>query len=47
MLPDIGGGVPRETREGRPLLAVETEVNEGLKSTNERDLSLVGLLGLS
>ncbi len=32
----------RETREGWPLLTVETEVNGGSKSTNERCLSLVG-----
>ncbi len=37
----------RETREGRPLLTVETEANGDSKSTNERGPSLVGLLGLS
>jgi hypothetical protein len=37
----------RETREGQPLLIVETEANGDSKSTNERDDSLVGLLGLS
>ncbi len=37
----------RETREGQPLLTVETEANGNSKSTNERDDSLVGLLGLS
>ncbi len=37
----------RETREGWPLLTVETEVNGDLKSTNERGPSLVGSLGLS
>ncbi len=30
-----------------PLLTVETEVNGGFKSTNERGPSLVGSLGLS
>ncbi len=34
-------------REGWPLLAVETEVNRDSKSTNERDLSLVGSFCLS
>ncbi len=33
--------------KGGPLLTVETEVNWGLKSTNERGRSLVGSLGLS
>jgi hypothetical protein len=33
---------PRETREGWPLLTVETEVNEDSKSTNEWGPSLVG-----
>jgi hypothetical protein len=37
----------RETREGWPLLTVEIEVNGDSKSTNERDPSLVGSLGLS
>jgi hypothetical protein len=37
----------RETREGRPLLTVETEVNRDSKSTNERGPSLAGFLGLS
>jgi hypothetical protein len=37
----------RETREGWPLLTVETEVNGDLKSANERGPSLVGSLGLS
>ncbi len=32
---------------GGPLLTVETEVNGGFKSTNERGPSLVGSLGLS
>jgi hypothetical protein len=36
-----------ETREGWPLLTVETEVNGNSKRTNERGPSLVGLLGLS
>ncbi len=37
--------VTRETREGWPLLTVETEVNGDSKSTNERVPSLVGSLG--
>jgi hypothetical protein len=37
----------RETREGRPLPTVETEVNGDSKSTNERDPSLVSSLDLS
>ncbi len=37
----------RETREGWPLLKVETEVNGDAKSTNERGPFLVGSLGLS
>jgi hypothetical protein len=37
----------RETREGWPLLTVETEVNWDSKSTNERGPSLIGSLGLS
>ncbi len=36
----------RETREGWPLLTVETEVNGDSKSTNEKSPSLVGFLGL-
>jgi len=36
----------RETREGWPLLTVETEVNGASKSTNERGPSLAGSLGL-
>jgi hypothetical protein len=36
----------RETKEGWPLLTVETEVNGDSKSTNERGPSLVGSLGL-
>jgi hypothetical protein len=36
----------RETREGWPLLAVETEVNGNSKRTNERSPFLVGSLGL-
>jgi hypothetical protein len=39
--------MPRETREGWPLLTVETEVNGDSKSTNERVLFLVSSLGLS
>ena len=35
----------RETREGWPLLTLETEVNGDSRSTNERDSSLVGSLG--
>ncbi len=37
----------RETREGWPLLTVETEVNRDSKCTNEKGLSLVGSLCLS
>ncbi len=37
----------KETREGRPLPTVETEVNGDSKSTNERDPSLVSSLDLS
>ncbi len=40
-------GMPRETREGCPLVTVETELNRDSKSTNERGPSLVGSLGLS
>jgi hypothetical protein len=36
----------RETREGWPLLTVETGVNVDSKRTNERDPSLDGSLGL-
>ncbi len=36
----------RKTIDGWPLLPVETEVNGNSKSTNERDPSLVGSLGL-
>ncbi len=36
----------RETREGWPLLTVETEVNGDSKSTNQKEPSLIGL-GLS
>jgi hypothetical protein len=35
---------PRETREGWPLLTVETKVNGDSKSTNEKGPSLVGRL---
>ncbi len=35
----------RETREGWPLLSVDTEPNRDSRSTYERGLSLVGLLG--
>ncbi len=37
----------RETREGWPLLTVETEANRDSKSTNERGPSLFGSLGSS
>ncbi len=37
----------RETREGWPLLTVETEKNGDSKSTNERGPSMVVSLGLS
>jgi len=37
----------RETREGWPLLTVETEVNGDSESTNERGPSLVDPLGFS
>ena len=37
---------PRETREGWPLLPVETEVNGDSKSTNESGPFLVDSLGL-
>jgi hypothetical protein len=37
----------RENRDRWPLLTVETEVNGDSKSTNERNPSLVGSLGLS
>jgi hypothetical protein len=36
----------RETREGLPLLTVETEVNGDSKSTNEKDPFLDGFVGL-
>jgi hypothetical protein len=36
-----------ETREGWPLLTVETEANGDLWSTNERGPSLVGSMGSS
>ncbi len=39
-----GGAATRETREGWPLLTVETEVNGDLKRTIDRGPSLVGLL---
>jgi hypothetical protein len=35
----------RETREGTPLMTVETDENRDLSSTNERGPSLVGSLG--
>jgi hypothetical protein len=37
----------RKTKEGWPLLTVETEVNGDSKSINERVPSLLGSLGLS
>jgi hypothetical protein len=37
----------RKTREGWPLLTVETEVNGDSLNTNERDPSLIGALCLS
>jgi hypothetical protein len=37
----------RETREGWPLLTVETEVIGDSKSANDRGPSLIGSLGLS
>jgi hypothetical protein len=46
-LPKRGHSVhTRETREGWPLLTVETEVNGDSKITNEKGPSLVGSLGL-
>jgi hypothetical protein len=39
-------GYSRETREGWPLLTVETEVSGDSKSTNESGPSLTGSLGL-
>ncbi len=39
--------IKRENREGWPLLNVETEVNGDSKRTNDRVLSLVGLLDSS
>ncbi len=39
--------ISRETREGRPLLTVETKVNGESKSTNERVPSSVGSLCLA
>jgi hypothetical protein len=36
----------RYSREGWPLLTIETEVNGVSKSTNERGHSYVGSLGL-
>jgi hypothetical protein len=41
-----GGGIDRETREGWPLLTVDSEVNGDIKRTNERGPFLVGSLGL-
>jgi hypothetical protein len=38
------GVIGRETKEGWPLLTVETEVNGDSKRTNERGPSLVGSL---
>ncbi len=39
--------MPKETREGWPLLTIETKGNGDSKSTNQRGPSLVGSLGLS
>jgi hypothetical protein len=39
--------VARETREGWPLLSVETEANGDLWSTNERGSSFAGSFGSS
>jgi hypothetical protein len=39
--------IPKETREGWPLLTVETEVNEESKRTNEKGPFFVGLLSMS
>ncbi len=39
-------GMDRETREGWPLLSVETQVNGDSKSTNERRSFLGGFVGL-
>jgi hypothetical protein len=44
---NVGGGIDRDTREGWPLLTVDTEVNGDIKRTNERGPFLVGSLGLS
>jgi hypothetical protein len=43
----FSNGVSRETREGWPLLTVETDVNGDSKNTNERNPFLVGSLSLS
>ena len=40
----VFSGEIRETRDGWPLLTVETDVNGDSKSTNERGPSLVGSL---
>ncbi len=42
----VGNGNIRETREGWPLLTVETEVNGDSKSTNERGLPWLVCCGL-
>jgi len=42
----LSWGEARETRDGWPLLTVETEVNGDSQSTNERGHSLVGSLRL-
>ncbi len=48
-LSHMGGDsfAPRETREGWPLLTVETEVKGASKKTNERGPFLAGSLDLS
>jgi hypothetical protein len=43
----VSSMINRDTREGWPLLTVETEVNWESKSANERGPSFAGLLGLS
>ncbi len=43
----VGCVIPKETREGWPLLTVETEVNGDSKRTNEKGPFFVGLLYLS
>jgi hypothetical protein len=40
-------GTPRETERGGPCRPIATEVNRDSGSTNERDPSLIGSLGLT